>query len=140
MHEHEKYRHKDMYTRDGDGFIVQVSRHSVDITDHPACFDSEGPHRWCIYAYIYPKHWHFGAFSGTDVFQDAASMMPLHCGPSLLRWHLGGEGEVTSVQVGCDYNHLHDNEYTRLGNPVEAFGVFSDADDLFNWLSRKEPQ
>ena len=65
--------------------------------------------------------------------------MPLHGGPSLLRVHTKHpDHAVTSYQVGADYHHLHDNAYTHMANEKDAFDVFADADELFDWLSRKQ--
>lgn len=122
------WAHKDEWKRCGKNSQVVVSRHSAT---------SEfglGPHRWCVYAYVYPKHPHFANFSGNNMWQDAASVMPLHAGPSYLRWHRDDEGKATSVQVGCDYNHLHDHHYCDYATKDDARSVFVDADELFDWL------
>lgn len=126
------WRHKDEWKKDGSGFLVVVSRHSVEVAD---AWQPDGPHRWCVYAYVYPSHPHFAAFSGPDMWQEAASCMPLHGGPSLLRWHYDDNGKPTSVQVGCDYNHLHDSRYTHLATRDAAGSVFNDADELHEWLT-----
>jgi len=129
------WRHKDVWTRDGTNFIVQVSRHSVEKV---AEYDSTGPHRWCVYAYIYPEHHEFASFKGPDMWQDAATDLPLHGGPSMLRWHYNTSGEPTSVQVGADYNHLHDEDFTHMATDDDARKVFADADKLHSALSAKE--
>jgi hypothetical protein len=125
--------HKDAWRRFGKDFMVEITRHSV-ARPESSPFD-DGPHRWCVYAYIYPKHPHFAAFSGRDMWQDAAVALPLHGGPSLLRWHYNDNGEPTSVQVGADYNHLHDNHYTHFATAEDAYSVFLDADELFERLA-----
>lgn len=133
------YRKTEDWKRAGKGFLVTVHHHTAPQLDEPACYDSEGPHRWCVYAYIYPQHPHFAAFDGTEtMFQDAASMLPLHSGPSYLRVHYKyPDKAITSYQVGADYNHLYDSAYTRMANETEAFEVFADADQLFDWLSEQ---
>lgn len=114
---------------EGAAFMVQVSRHSVD------CQEYDGPHRWCVYAYIYPKHPHFARFDGTEtMWQDAASALPLHAGPSLVRKHLNAKGETTSYQVGADYNHHGDDRFTHYATAADAYQVFADARELFDWL------
>lgn len=70
----EGWRHKDVFHRDGKGFLIEVSRHTSPVIRE---FDSEGPHRWCVYAHIYPKHLHFAAFSGPHIWQDATQVLPL---------------------------------------------------------------
>ena len=127
------WRHKDEWKKDGNGFLIVISRHTV--TPPKGWTTPEGPHRWCVYAYIYPGHPHFAKFSGPEMWQDAATCMPMHGGPSLLRWHYDDNGKPVSVQVGCDYNHLHDDDYTHLGSSGEAWSIFNDADELHQWLT-----
>lgn len=136
-----KWEHKDEWKRYGKDFLVVVSRHSQPRPAGVETFDYCGEHRWCVYAYIYPKHPHFAKFEGDDMWQEAASMMPLHRGPSYLRWHRDANCNPLSVQVGGDYNHHGDDGYTHCATPAEAFSVFRDADELFDWLDRagKEP-
>lgn len=121
----------------GKDFMVQVSHHGEPVPEsmRSYCFDEQGEHRWCIYAYIYPKHPKFSEFKGSDMWQEAAGSLPLHCGCSFLQYHRNDTGGVTSVQVGCDYNHLGDDHYTRLATREDARSVFRDAEDLFELLS-----
>ena len=70
------------------------------------------------------------------MWQDATSVMPLHCGCSLLEYPMY-EGKVTAVKVGADYNHLHDQRFTHLSTPGDALEVFADADHLHDWLSSR---
>jgi hypothetical protein len=132
----QQWAHKDIWSLHGKDFLVQVSRHAEPVRDESFCYDSEGPHRWCIYAYIYPKHPLFGDFEGPHMWQDAAVALPLHRGPSFLKWHLDDAGNATSVQVGCDFNHLYDNEYTHFATREDARAVFNDADELVERLAR----
>ena len=127
-----EFKHKDEWSIRGTDFLVQVTRHAVAQGDM-----GEGVHRWAVYAYIYPKHPHFSNFSGGDMFQDAANMMPLHGGPSFLRLHIGDESSVCSVQVGADYHHLYDDRFTEYATKDDASSVFYDAENLFNWLQER---
>lgn len=123
-----EWDHKDEWRRPGKNFLVSVSRHTV------ASYDpSEGTNRWAVYAYIYPKHPHFQRFEGNDMWQSAASCLPLHGGPSFLRWHHDEELKPCSIQVGADYHHLHDH-FTHAANKDDAFRIFADADELWTWL------
>lgn len=125
------FNRKELWRKWGKDFMVEVSRHEEPASDEYACYDSAGPHRWCVYAYIYPKHPHFAAFNGTEeMWQDAATSLPFHAGPSLCRKHFDNSGAVTSYQVGADYNHLHDTHYTRCATADEAWDVFEDAESL----------
>jgi hypothetical protein len=131
------WNRKELWRKSGDNFMIEISRHEEEVPDL-ACFDSEGPHRWCIYAYIYPKHSHFAAFDGSeDMWQYAAACLPLHGGPSFCRKHLNAKGEVTSYQVGADYHHLHDWHFTQHANPDDAAVVFADAEELFDALTSR---
>jgi hypothetical protein len=132
------WQHKDIWSMGGQNFMVQVSRHYEPVREASACFDSDGPHRWCVYVYIYPKHPLFAAFDGTEkMWQDAATQMPLHGGPSLCRMHFNTKGEITSYQVGADYHHLHDWHFTQHATQSDAAEVFSDADQLHAWLTER---
>jgi hypothetical protein len=61
--------------------------------------------------------------------------MPFHCGPSFLRVHRDEAGKGISIQIGSDYNHLHDDEFLQMENKEQAWTVFNDAEELFNWLT-----
>lgn len=125
---------KDLWRRSGDGFLVEVSRHDAHSDLHV------GPHRWCVYAYVYPSHPHFKAFDGTeDMWQPATGALPLHGGCTFLRAHRNAAGVITSWQVGADYNHLYDERFTRHATPEQAREVFADAEELFRWLSVGAP-
>lgn len=133
MNQMTKWAHKDEWHRRGKDFLVVVKHHTEDIPTELALY--EGQHRWTVYAYIYPKHSRFESFSGTDMYQPAASALPLHGGPSLLRWHRDDNGNPTSVQVGADYNHYGDDEFLHYATAEDAAEVFHDADRLFQHLS-----
>ncbi len=129
----EQWSHKDLWVRRGTNFAVEVTRHSA----HPlSVSDYEGPNRWAVYAYIYPKHPHFANFDGPHMWQDAALQLHFHGGPSLLEYPMY-EGKVTSIKVGADYHHLHDDHFTRYSTPADAYEVFSDADELFEQLQQR---
>jgi hypothetical protein len=130
-----EWNRKELWRKYGDNFMIEISRHEETVLE-PVFFDSEGPHRWCVYAYIYPKHSHFAAFDGSEnMCQDAAACLPFHGGPSFCRKHLNAKGETTSYQVGADYNHLHDWRFTQQANPKDAAEVFADAQELFDVLA-----
>ena len=132
-----KWDHKDEWHRHGKDFLVVVKRYAV--SPSPSSFDPyEGPHRWAVYAYVYPKHRLFGTFNGPAMWQAASTELPLHGGPSFLRWHYDDERKQTSVQVGADYHHLHDDRFTHYKTPAEAYEVFEDAEQLFDHLTPVE--
>ena len=123
---------KDMWSKRGKDFMVQISRHTVAAS---LIDQYEGVNRWAVYAYIYPKHRHFQRFEGLDMWQEAASILPLHSGPSYLRAHRDDNGQIVSYQVGADYHHLYDDRFADYADLNHAFEVERDADELFDWLS-----
>ena len=121
---------KDEWRKHGKDFLVTVTRHNGSPLD-----TSEGSNRWAVYAYIYPKHPYFAKFEGPHMWQDATQSMPLHAGASLLEYPMY-EGKVTSVKVGADYHHLHD-DFTHYATQEDASEIFNDADKLFAWLQER---
>jgi len=130
--------HKDVWHRRGTDFLIEVKRHSEPQSqaDRDMGVYCEGPHRWCVYAYIYPNHPHFAAFEGPHMWQDAATQLHLHGGPSLLEYPMY-DGKVTCVKVGADYHHLHDERFTRYASREDAYEVFVDADELWTQLQTR---
>lgn len=118
------WRHKDEWTKSGPNCLVKVSRH-----------ETMGENRWCLYAYLYPKHPHFSKFEGDSMWQDAANFFNWHRGCSYLEYHRDNKGEVGSVQVGCDYNHLYDDQFLGMATKDDAWEVFVDADRLLGRLA-----
>ena len=136
------WKHKDEWKKMGPDmserpFSVLVSRHEGLVEPE---FGS-GPHRWCVYAYIYPGHPLFADFDTKgEMFQDACSGLPLHWGPSFFRPHFGADGEeVSAFQVGSDYNHLHDEAFTMCATRDDAKLVFDDAELLYRHLAGEDP-
>jgi len=129
MHE---WEHKDEWKRSSNNFVVSVTRHSESVKSY------EGKNRWCVYAYIYPNHPYFEKIDQTGAtYQDALTTMPLHCGASLFACPMYG-GKVTSIKVGADYNHYKDDYFTYYNTKEEAYEVFKDADELFEWLEYRQ--
>ena len=127
--------HKDEWHRRGKDFLVTVKRHSVELSD---LSPHEGQHRWAVYAYIYPEHSYYKEFTTNEMWQSAALAMPLHCGPSYFRRHMDVDGKTTSVQVGADYHHLHDDRFSHYATDDDATRIFADADHLHDWLQARQ--
>jgi len=126
--------HKDEWRKRERSFLVTVTRHSEPVREESACFDARGEHRWAVYAYIYPGHPRFARFARDQgMWQEAASELPFHGGPSLLEFP-EYDGKCTCVKVGADYDHLHDESFTRYATREDAWRVFSDAEDLYERL------
>lgn len=128
------WKRRELWHRRGDGFRVEVSHHTVELDGN------KGPNRWCVYVYIYPAHPHYSEFCGENMWQGAATALPLHGGPTMLRWHRDANGNPTSVQVGADYDHCGDAEYTYYENAFDAAEVFDNADELVAWMEARTGQ
>jgi len=132
-----EWKHKDLWISRHKDFVVEVSRHVVQIHEELDL----GPNRWCVYVYVYPTHPLSGSIDlSGGVWQDALANLPLHGGCSFFRVHQQFKGEATCVQIGCDYNHYRDDHYTHMATKEEASSVFQDAEELFVWmLAKVEP-
>lgn len=117
------FSHRHLWIKRGITFAVEVSRYDT--------FPDPGPYKWAVYAYIYPRHPHFSQFEGDSIFQDAASVMPLHRYCSLLWYYRVNSEEVNSIKVGADYNHFGD-DFTFEETPPQK--VVDDANILYRWL------
>ena len=76
----------------------------------------------------------FSEFDSSSIRQEACRKLPLHCGCSFFKKHRTEDGTVCSVQVGSDYNHLGDDEFTFCETEDDAARVFHDAENLFEFL------
>ena len=130
-----EFDHKDEWRLSGNNFLVTVTRHTVNIPEEYN-FNILGQNRWAVYAYIYPEHKLFTLFDESVIYQDASRDLPLHAGPSFLKFHYDKHGEKLSVQVGTDYNHLYDDQFSYYVTKDEASKVFNDAIELFEHLSK----
>jgi len=124
------WQKKNVWHSRGNNFLVEVYHYTVGKYE----FDHDGSNRWNVYAYIYPTHPHFEAFTSNDMWQEAATIMPFHSYPSHLSKPMY-DGKVTCVKVGSDYNHLYDEDFTFMDTKEEAWEVFQDAERLYNWLT-----
>ena len=125
------WSHVEEWHKRGVDFQVMVKRWAFAEDSY---IPYEGRQVWNVYAFIYPKHRLWDSFEGTYMFQPAASALPLHCGPTLLKYN-NENGEVASVQVGADYRHLGDERFSHYETREAAREVFRDAEELFKYLS-----
>jgi hypothetical protein len=129
-----EWKHKDLWVLRHKNFAVEVSRHIAQAHEELGL----GPNRWCVYVYVYPDHPLFESIDlNSGVWQDALANFPLHGGCSFFRVHQKFKGAVTSVQIGCDYNHYGDDRYSHMATKAKASSVFRDAEELFNWMLAK---
>jgi len=132
MDEEDLWDHVEEWYKQGVDFRVMVKRWSFTETHWNL---KEGSQVWNVYALIYPNHRLWDSFEGPDMFQPAASALPLHCGPTFLRYNLGQTGKIESLQVGSDYRHLGDERFSHCKTREDAWEVFQDAEELFTYLS-----
>lgn len=136
------WNHKDVWrVRDDPLFSVEVTRHTAEPAEYS---DSQGIHRWAVYAYLYPAHPFFRRFDGyrpwdwcrqgMHIPSEAARDFPMHGGPSRVLRHFDGNGRVTSIEVGADYIHLRDDRFTHMATKEDASEVFNDAAELVAFL------
>ena len=130
MQNEKEWDHKDEWRKRGDDFMVVVSRHN----GHADTW--EGKNRWAVYAYIYPRHSMFTEFIATGSIADQP-YVPGHSYASFYRCHTDNfdYGEITSHQIGFDYSHHGDTHYTHMETKEDAYSVFSDAQELYDFLA-----
>jgi hypothetical protein len=131
-----QWKRSEDWKREGKHFLVLVHHYVTPAIDG-LC---EEENKWCVYAYLYPKHWRFATVVGDQIWQEALENLRLHCGCTFLKRHYFDNGEVCSIQFGADYNHLHDERYLLMSTAEDARSVFNDADELFEQLSQPKPE
>jgi hypothetical protein len=131
-----EWTRKDIWNRQHKAFSVQVSRHQVEAIQEGGCYDQEGLHRWAVYAFVYPSHPLFERFDTNKGMWDQPNL-PGHSYVSFFKTHRNDSGATTSYQVGWDYNHDGDWRFTELASEAEAYEVFRDAEELFQYLANR---
>lgn len=122
---------KDVWTRDGNKYRVEISRHE-------SYGEDDEKNRWCVYAWIYPGHWMFDRFSPEQKTWDSPYIEGGHSYPSYFRAHRNNDGEVTAYQKGWDYNHDGDYRFGGMTSKEDAWEVFSDASKIFKSLESQD--
>jgi len=126
---HPEWRHTDHWTMRGNGFLVEVVNYqetSSGIDPHT------GQNHWNVYAYIYPGHPLSIQLRGNYLHHLLA--LPLQRVPSDIRYHHNERGELLSIQIGSDYDHVGDNRFSHAHTLEEAWEVFRDAEELYSIL------
>lgn len=94
---------------------------------------------WNIYAYIYPgtrffEELHKDFLESMEKYKDTgevglqdcmrywtphcAEKLDMHGGATYCQVHWDNSGtKITSFEIGCDYNHLHDGHYNGIWEP-----------------------
>ncbi len=115
------WSHSDSWRKEGRDCLVEVSR----------CKQFGQGNVWSVYIYIYPKH---PAFSLIKPHSDVGEvdMFNCHSYVSYFKTHTDRDGNVTSHQIGWDYNHDGDWMYRDYESEVDAASVFIDAEQLLS--------
>ena len=120
------WKHKDVYTLNGTNFAVEVVRWNFYPINNP---ETNNNNVWNLYVYIYPKHPAFAKYQD----KDNADRIPFHGGCTLYQVHNNPvTNDITSIQIGCDYNHYMDHHYQEMNTMEDASSIFWDAEQLFN--------
>lgn len=123
-----KSKPKRTWKHEGRNFVVEISCH---IEAH----DEHAPYRWCTYAYVYPKHPLFDSFKVHGTLFDQPYIDGAHSYTSFFKVHRKPNGDITSFQIGWDYNHHGDDWFCES----ELSGaVFSDANTMIAALTEME--
>lgn len=136
---HDDWNRYEAWTRRFSDFTVEVKHRIGARRSGGGYFNDNGGHDWFVYAYLYPNHPRFADFKldGT-MNQSAVGDFPLHYGCTFFQAHRDGE-RVASIQVGADYNHLHDEHFSFIESAEDAVEVFGDAERLIEFLNRRVP-
>lgn len=101
-------------------------------------YSRRGNNHWNVYAYIYPAHPLFANVIGKDArHSEEVAALPMHGGVTLFEVHHAADGSIQSVQIGSDYGHYDDDEYSRMSTKEEAREVFRDAELLYRHLQER---
>ena len=129
------WQHKDIWS-------VRYSDNNFSVTvEHftrTPIFFNEGENSWCVYVYLYPEHPLFKEINPKlgeplNTWDERFYNIPFHGGCTYAQLHINDNGTITSIQLGADYQHFGDEEYSRMSSKEDAYLVFYDAKKLINW-------
>jgi hypothetical protein len=132
------YTHKEIWSRRGKDFLIEVVRWETLTEEKYKKIKEEGyafngRFVWNIYCYLYPKHKKFNLPENEEYGE--CPINSFHYGCTYVNWHRKADGTITSKQYGNDYNHYGDECFTYIEKPEDAYTIFNDADELFEELS-----
>lgn len=103
----------------GDNFKVEIVRWG----------GYNNTNNWNVYCYIYPEHPYFD-----KVCNKETDFLYFHRGISFREVHRDNNNNITSIQLGSDYQHMFD-EFSSINNFEEATDIVRDAEKLYNQLN-----
>ena len=98
---------------------------SVELTCHLGPEDDwMGPFRWCLYAHIFSSHPLYAELEveasagdgAVPLWSTVCQSLPFHKGCTYTA--LLQEASTTYWKLGSDYNHLHDDYFTKLSPEI----------------------
>ena len=111
---------------------LREDTHCVEISCHEVDADRDlGPYRWAMYCYIYPHHPLFprvctiqDPWYTDDVLRAVLCTIPGHSYCSFYE-ACQRSGRTTSIKIGWDFNHLHEDYNTRCTEPTNFLSLGS---------------
>lgn len=134
------WHNKEVWTRRGDGFTVEVSRYWF----YPSSYyrdpddtwynEAQKEARWYIYVHFLKDSKFFNLLKECQKVNAVNQILP----QSLLDLFHGGltyfNNTEESIQIGCDYYHYGDDAYLSMHTAQEANAVFKDAEQIYRYL------
>ena len=110
-----------VWKREGSNFLVEVKRWRPGY----------GENIWNIYVYLYPKHPLF------EKSEDGIcnSQIDFHGGCTHSWFSYDKDGDARVKEYGCDYAHYGDGRFGRMKTKEDAYEIFNDAREIYEYLS-----
>ena len=130
------YNKSTSWVRKGALFNIEIKQHIIPV--HPVYNMGRGPFNWYLYAYVFKKHPLFDTFDiDQDAYQAVTDKMPFHGGCTYLEPSYRGS-KISSIKVGCDYQHLDDDRFSHYETLNENPEIVIDAQELYQYMESTE--
>ena len=127
-----EYDVSETYKRTGSNFTLEVKHwtsgcQELNILNHV----------WNLYVYIYEKHPLFNKLENTKFLLTDFPCMP--GGVTYVKWHGDHDSDIIHCkQYGNDYSHIWNCGSDHWATIDDAYEVFTDATEVFNFLENYE--
>ncbi len=97
---------------------------------------SSPKYKWFIYICLFKTHSLFPFFENvtSENYFSADTKVEMHGGVTFFQRQYNDAAELTSVKIGCDYQHYGDD---RFGEEEDSATVYEDAKELHIFLNEK---
>ena len=105
-------------------WIVRGENYSVEVKHWVKDWGEAGRNSWNVYIYLYPR------FRNFDTFKDNISSdipVSMNWGCTYSQFYRDKDGTVTCKKYGSDYEHIHQERFSKFSTPEQAYEVFQDA-------------